>query len=123
MSGINYKHTLQVEVLTEFAANVTNRFSNYLIQTGISLSDEKNPLVTLLNQLEDMSSENLFDQTEMELGKLLYYWQKMNEYVIRVSGDNETTKAALEKIELIESGDLDAKSYRSSEDLFEDLGI
>lgn len=81
---IDYEHTLQVEIVTEFVANVINRLTNYLLRRNICLSEKGNPLVVLLDQLEDISSENLFEKTAKELEELTFFFQQMDKFIMRI---------------------------------------
>ncbi|MGY3750731.1 hypothetical protein [Vagococcus acidifermentans] len=81
MLTVNYEHTLEVEVINEFAANVRNKLINYLGQTTIDLNDAKHPMVELLNALSEMKNRNLFEKSKEELAEVLFYWQQMNRYI------------------------------------------
>lgn len=85
MSEINYEHTLDVEVLNEYSANVVNKLQNHLESKDIDIDDKNNTLAILWWRLVRISNQNLFQKTDEELNQLLFYWQEMDGYISQIT--------------------------------------
>lgn len=74
------------------------------------------------------ASDNLFDELGTTTNEAIKMFLKKairtRSIPFSVSIDfNETTESAFKEIESIRNGNLEAKSYQSSDDLFDDLGL
>ncbi|MDH6364272.1 hypothetical protein M2139_001253 [Enterococcus sp. PF1-24] len=85
MKPIDYNHTLRVEVINEYAANVQNKLTNYLRQTEVSLEDVNNPMMILFDELAEIKSVNLFEKTDVELNEYLFYWKSQDKFIQKIS--------------------------------------